>query len=148
MIPVSIYVHWRSRVRATQHIQRWRPHGCTDRDPKLVQTLIGAIGTVYPSRRSRVRIHARAARANVRTTLHIQRWRTNGLTDRELNWYKHSLGQSAQFTRVGDRECAFMRALRAQTCAHHYISSVGAHTAGLNETPIGSNTHWGNWHNL
>jgi hypothetical protein len=44
MIPVSIYVHWRTRVRihadaaranvrATLHIQRWRPNGCTDRDP-------------------------------------------------------------------------------------------------------------------
>jgi hypothetical protein len=108
MIPVSMYVHWRARVR----------------------------------------IHARAARANVRVTLPVQRWRPNGCTDRGPNWFKHSLGQSAQFTRVGDRECAFMRALRAQTCTQQYISSVGAQTAGLNETPIGTNTHWGNRHKL
>jgi hypothetical protein len=92
MIPVSIYVHWRARVR----------------------------------------IHARSARANVRATLHIQRWRPSGCTDRDPNCYKHSLGKSAQFTRVGDRDCAFLRALRAQTCAQHYISSIGAQTAGLN----------------
>jgi hypothetical protein len=67
-----------------------------------IATNIGAIGTIYAIRRSRVRIHA----------------------------------------------CAFMRALRAQTCAQHYISSVGAQTAGLNETPIGTNTHWGNRHKL
>jgi hypothetical protein len=77
-----------------------------------------------------------------------QRWRPNGRTDRNPNWYKHSLGQSSQFTRVGDRECALMRGMRAQTCARHYISSIGAQTAGLIETPIGTNTHWGNRHKL
>jgi hypothetical protein len=68
----------------------------------LVQTLIGAIGTIYTSRRSRVRIHARA---NVRTALHIQRWRPNGWTDQDPNWYKHSLGQSAQVMGVGVCVC-------------------------------------------
>jgi hypothetical protein len=58
------------------------------------------------------------------------------------------LGQSAQFTLVGDRKYAFMRALHVKTCAQHYISSVGAQTAGLIETPIGTNTHWGNRHKL
>jgi hypothetical protein len=50
--------------------------------------------------RSRVRIYARA---NVRSTLHIQRWRPNSWTDREPNWYKHSLGQSGQAMGVGVR---------------------------------------------
>jgi hypothetical protein len=45
---------------------------------------------------------------------------------------------------IGERECAFMLSLRAQ----HYISSVGAQTAVLIETQIGTNTHWGSWHNL
>jgi hypothetical protein len=49
---------------------------------------------------------------------------------------------------IGERGCANMRALCAQTCAQHYISSIGAQTAGLNETPIGTNTHWGNRHTL
>jgi hypothetical protein len=48
----------------------------------------------------------------------------------------------------GDRQCAFMSALRAQTCAQHYISSIGAQTAGLIETQIGTDTHWGNRHKL
>jgi hypothetical protein len=63
MIPVSVCVHWRSRV-------------C---------------------------IHARAARANMRAALLTQRWRPNGWTDRYQNWYKHSLGQSAQVMGVGVR---------------------------------------------
>jgi hypothetical protein len=88
-------------------------------------------------------------RGRVCTTLHIQRWRPNGCTDRDTNWHKYSLGQSAQFTRVSDRECAFMRAQTCtQTCAQHYISSVGAHTAGLIETQTDTNTHWGNRHKL
>jgi hypothetical protein len=66
--------------------------------------------SMYVHWRSRERIHVRAARANVRARLHIQRWRPNGCIDRDQNWYKHSLWQSAQHTRVGDDECAFMRA--------------------------------------
>jgi hypothetical protein len=49
---------------------------------------------------------------------------------------------------IGERECAFMRVLRAQTCAQHNISSVGTHTAVLIETQIGTSTHRGNRHNL
>jgi hypothetical protein len=48
-------------------------------------------------------MHAHAAHANVRATLHVQRWRPNGKTDREPNWYKHSMGQSAQVMGVGVR---------------------------------------------
>jgi hypothetical protein len=44
---------------------------------------------------------AHDARANVRAALHIQRWRPNGCTDRDPNWYKHLLGQSAQVMGVG-----------------------------------------------
>jgi hypothetical protein len=49
---------------------------------------------------------------------------------------------------IGERECAFMRALHAQTCAQHNISSVGPYTDVLIETQIGTNTHRGNRHNL
>jgi hypothetical protein len=77
MIPVSVYVHWRKRVR----------------------------------------IHARAARANVRTILHIKHWRPNGWTDCDPNWYKDALGQSAQVMGVGVRVA---RAARAQ----HAIRTV------------------------
>jgi hypothetical protein len=49
---------------------------------------------------------------------------------------------------IGERGCAFMCVLRAQTCEQHYISSVGAQAAILIETQIGPNTHWGNRHNL
>jgi hypothetical protein len=38
-----------------------------------------------------------------RAALHIQRWHPNGLNDRDPNWYKHSLGQSAQVMGVGVR---------------------------------------------
>jgi hypothetical protein len=47
--------------------------------------------------RSRVLIHVHA---NVRAALHIQRWHPNGWTDRDPNWYKHTLGQSAQVMEV------------------------------------------------
>jgi hypothetical protein len=57
--------------------------------------------SIYFHWRARVRIHAHAPRTNVRATLHIQRWRPNGFTDRNPNWYKHSLGQSAQVMGVG-----------------------------------------------
>jgi hypothetical protein len=46
---------------------------------------------------------------------------------------------------VADRECALMRALRAQTCAQHHISSIGGQTAGPVELQIGTNTHLGQW---
>jgi hypothetical protein len=61
--------------------------------PKSVQTLIGTIGRNYGGRRSRERIDARAARANVRTAPHIHHRRPNGWVDRGPNWYKHSFGQ-------------------------------------------------------
>jgi hypothetical protein len=48
--------------------------------------------------RARVCVHKRA----YTDTLHIQRWRPNGWTDRDPNWYKHSLGQSAQVMGVGE----------------------------------------------
>jgi hypothetical protein len=35
--------------------------------------------------------------------LHIQSWRPHGWTDRDPNWYKHSLAQSAQVMGVGAR---------------------------------------------
>jgi hypothetical protein len=60
--------------------------------------------------RSRVRIHARA---NVHTTLHIQHWRPNGWTVRDPNWYKHSLGQSAQVMGVGVGIARAARAIMA-----------------------------------
>jgi hypothetical protein len=41
-----------------------------------------------------------------------------------------------------------MRAVRTQTCVQYYISNVAAQTAGLIETQIGINTHWGNRHNV
>jgi hypothetical protein len=100
--------------------------------------------SIYGHSRSRVRIHARAARANVLATLHIQRWRkTAGLIETQIGTNTH--WGNRHNLRVGDHECAFMR---AQTCAQHYISSVGAQTAGLIETPIGTNTHWGNRNKL
>jgi hypothetical protein len=94
-------------------------------------------------RRSRVRIYARTAHANVRATPHIQHRRPNSWTDIASNWYTHSLGQWAKVMGVGDRECALMCALRAQTCAHHYTSSIGGQTgerigAKLVQTLIGT----------
>jgi hypothetical protein len=62
---------------------------------------------------SRVRFHARDERANVRAALHIKRWRPNGWTDRDPNWYKHSLGQSAQVMGVGVRIARRARAIMA-----------------------------------
>jgi hypothetical protein len=112
----------------------------------LIETQIGT--NTHWGNRHNLRVSAIAsahihAHANVRAAPHIQHWRPNGWTNRDPNWYKHSLGQSAQFTPVGDRECVFMRAQRAQT--QHYIVSVGAQTI---ETPIGTNTHWGNGYKL
>jgi hypothetical protein len=103
VISVSIYVLWRARVRVharsaranvrtTLHIQRWRPHGWTDRDPNWYKRLIGAIGTIYASRLSRVRIHVRAARTNVRAALNIQRLRPNRWTDRYLKLVQTLIG--------------------------------------------------------
>jgi hypothetical protein len=50
--------------------------------------------------------------------LHIQRWRPNGWTDRDPNWYKQSLGQSAHVMGVG---VCIARAARA---ARNYGSAV------------------------
>jgi hypothetical protein len=41
---------------------------------------------------ARVCVHIRA----YTDKLHIQHWQPNGWTDRDPNWYKHSLGQLAQ----------------------------------------------------
>jgi hypothetical protein len=113
--------------------------------PKLVQTLIWTMGRSYGGRRSRVCIDARAERANVRTEPHIQNRRSNGKADRGPHWYKHFLGQWAEDMGVGDRECALMR---AQTCAQHHLSSIGARRSGPIEPQIrpkiGRNTHWDN----
>jgi hypothetical protein len=44
---------------------------------------------------------------------HIHHMRPNGWVDRGPNWYKHSFGQWEEVMGVGDRECALMRAERA-----------------------------------
>jgi hypothetical protein len=50
---------------------------------------------------------------------------------------------------VDDRECALMRALRAQTCVHHHISSICGQTAGHKiGLQIGTNFHWDNGQKL
>jgi hypothetical protein len=54
---------------------------------------------VRPRVRARVCVHKRA----YTDKLHIQRWRPNGWTDRDPNWYKYSLDQSAQVMGVGVR---------------------------------------------
>jgi hypothetical protein len=105
--------------------------------PKLVQILIGTMGKSYGGRRSRVRIDVRAA-------LHIQYRRPNGCADRGPNWCKHSFEQWAEFIVIGGRECALMCALRAQTCAYHYTSSISGQTAGPIGAQIGTNTHCNN----
>jgi hypothetical protein len=51
--------------------------------------------------------------AFVRAALHIQRWRPNGWTDQNPNWYKHSLGQSTQVMGVGVRVGRATRAIAA-----------------------------------
>jgi hypothetical protein len=102
----------------------------------------------YGGRRSRVHIDVRAARANMCAEVHIQHRRPNGWADRGPNWYKHSLEQWAEVSVVGGRECAMMRALRAQTCAQHHTSSIGGQTAVPIGAQIGTNTHWGNVHKL
>jgi hypothetical protein len=93
--------------------------------------------------RSRVRSFACV---NVRAAPHIEDMRPNGWTGRIPNWYKHLLGQWTQVMVVGDREYALMRVLRAQTCAQHHLSSIGARRAGPIEPQIGTKTHWGNEH--
>jgi hypothetical protein len=113
-----------------------------------VQPLIGTMGRSYIGRRSRVRIDERAARANVHAALHIQHRRPNGWADRGPNRYKHSLEKWAEVIGVGARECSLMRALRTQTCAQHHLSSIGARKAAPIEPQIGTQTHWGNGHNL
>jgi hypothetical protein len=91
----------------------------------LVQTLIGAIGTIYASTRSRVRIHA----------LHIQRWRPNGWTEWDPNWYKHSLGQSAQVMGVGVCIAGAARATR------NYGGAVVPHKREVGERARSARVH-------
>jgi hypothetical protein len=86
------------------------------------------MGRTYGSRRSRVRIDACAARANMCPSLHIQYRRPNDLTYRAPNWNNHSLGQWVELMGVGDHECASMRALRVQTCAQPCTSSIDGQT--------------------
>jgi hypothetical protein len=64
---------------------------------------------VRPRARARVCVHKRASTDN----LHIQRWRPNGWTDRDSNWFKHSLGQSAYIMGVGVRVACRARAVGA-----------------------------------
>jgi hypothetical protein len=97
---------------------------------------------------SAIRIDARTARANVCAAPHIQHRRPSGWTDRAPHWYKHSLGQWTQVMVVGDREGALMCAQRAQTCAHHYTSSIGGQTDGPIGAQICTNTHWNNGQQL
>jgi hypothetical protein len=85
------------------------------------------MGRTNGGRRSRVRIDARAARANMRAALHIQHRRPSDRAYRAQNWNKHSLGQWVELMRVGDHECALMC---AQKCAYYYTSSIGSQTAG------------------
>jgi hypothetical protein len=92
-------------------------------------------------RRSRVRIDARSALANVRAAPHIQLKRPNGWTDRAPHWYKHTLGQWAGVMGVGDRVCTLRR---VQTCVQHHIFSIGSQTTGSIGPTIGTNTHWDN----
>jgi hypothetical protein len=98
----------------------------------------------YGGRRSRVHIDVRAARANMCAEVHIQHRRPNGWADRGPNWYKHSLEQWAEVMGVGDRECALMCALRAQTCAQHYTYSIGGQMAVPIGAQIDTNNHWDN----
>jgi hypothetical protein len=60
-------------------------------------------------------------RANVRAALHIQRWRPNGWTHRDPNWYKHSLEQSAQVMGV-----AIMQLWRRSRSAQARIGRTSA----------------------
>jgi hypothetical protein len=99
-------------------------------------------------RQSRVRMDARASRANMRTAPHIQHRRPNDQAYRAPNWNKQSLGQWVELMGVSDSECALMRALRAQTCALPCTSSIDGQTTGPIETQIGTNTHWDNRYNL
>jgi hypothetical protein len=74
----------------------------------------------------------------------VQYRRPNGLADRAENWHKHSLELCDEDRGVGDPKCVFMRALRAQTCAHHHISSIYGQTTVPIEPQIGTTTHWDN----
>jgi hypothetical protein len=74
--------------------------------------------------------------------------RPNGWADPANIWQKYSLGQCDGDRGVGDRECAFMRALRAQMCAQHHISSIGGQTVGPVEPQIGTHTLWDNGQKL
>jgi hypothetical protein len=135
------------RLRSTTY-PAWAVKRLDRSSPKLVYTLIGTIGKSYGGQRSRVSIGVCAARANVSATLHIQHRRPNGWADRGPNWYTHSLEQWAEVMGVGDRGCALMCALCAQTCAQHYTSSIGGQTAGPIGAQIGTHTHWKNWQKI
>jgi hypothetical protein len=80
----------------------------------------------YGGRRSRVRIDARTARANMRAALHIQHRRPNDRAYRAPNWNKHSLGQWVELMGVGDPECALMCARkRARSTTHTALAPEG-----------------------
>jgi hypothetical protein len=100
------------------------------------------MGRTYGGRQSRVCIDARASRANMRVSLHIQHRRPNDRAYRAPNWNKHSLEQWAEvYIVVGGRECALMCALRAQTSAHNHMSSIGGQTDWPNGLKIGTHSH-------
>jgi hypothetical protein len=103
------------------------------------------MGRTHGCRRSRVRVDARAARANKSSPLHIQHRRPNDLAYRAPNWNKHSLGQWVELMGVGDPECALMH---AQTCARHHTYRIGARRAGPNKPQIGTKTYCSNGHKL
>jgi hypothetical protein len=109
-----------------------------------VQSSIGgqtAVPIGLKSAQVRVRIDARASRANMRAAPHIQYRRPHDRAYRAPNWNKHSLGQWVELMGVGDPECALIRALRAQICAQNHISSIDGQTTGPIEPQIGTNTH-------
>jgi hypothetical protein len=58
------------------------------------------------------------------TSCPVQNRRPNGSADRAKNWHKHSLGLLCdEDSRVGDRECALMRATRVNVCEKHQNES-------------------------
>jgi hypothetical protein len=73
----------------------------------------------------------------MRAALHIQHRRPNDWAYRAPNWKTHSLGQWVELMGVVDPECAWMRALRAQTCAQPYTSSIDGKTTRPIEPQIG-----------
>jgi hypothetical protein len=71
----------------------------------------------------------------------VQYRRPNGWTDRAQNLLKHSLGLCDDHRGVGELECARVRAVRAQTCVQHHISSIGGQTAWPIGLKMCTNTH-------